>query len=108
MALVVVLAGLAVMTQAGSSLLIGALGLLIFFVGFEFAIVTSFAFVSESLPEARGRILATNNALGTMFRGVGVTVSGPLYGLFGIAGPAVVSAVAAVAGIAFLALADRS
>ncbi len=106
-AMVVVLVGLGVMTQAGSSLLIAALGLVLFFLGFEFAIVTSFAIVSESLPAARGRILTTNVAVGTVGRGLGVTASGSLYGLFGINGPVALSAVAAASAITFLTLVDR-
>lgn len=106
-ALVVVLVGLAVMSQAGSSLLVAAIGLVLFFLGFEYGIVTSFAIVSESLPAARGRVLATNVAIGTVGRGLGVAASGSLYGLFGISGPAALSAVAAVAAIVFLAMADH-
>ncbi len=106
-AMVIVLAGLGVMASAGSSLLIAAVGLVLFFLGFEFAIVTSFAIVSESLPAARGRILATNVAVGTVGRGLGVAASGSLYGLYGIAGPAALSAVAALSAITFLTLADR-
>ncbi len=106
-AMVIVLVGLGVITQAGSSLPIAALGLVLFFLGFEFSIVTSFAIVSESLPAARGRILAANVAVGTVGRGAGVMASGSLYGLFGITGPVALSAVAAVCAITFLTLVDR-
>lgn len=106
-ALVIVLVGLGIMTQAGSSLLVASVGLVLFFLGFEFSIVTSFAIVSESLPAARGRVLTTNVAIGTVGRGLGIAASGSLYGLFGIAGPATLSAVGAVAAILFLTLADR-
>ncbi len=101
------LAGLVVMTQAGSSLAVGAMGLLLFFLGFEFAIVTSFAIVSEAMPAAKGRVLATNTAVGTVFRGAGVMSSGTLYESFGIVGPATVSIIGAMLAIALLALLDR-
>ena len=103
-ALVVVVSGLVVMTRAGSSLAIGAVGLLAFFVGFEFSIVTSFSIVSETMPTARGRVLATNTAVATVLRGAGVALSGVLYERFGITGPAVVSITAATVGFASLTI----
>jgi predicted MFS family arabinose efflux permease len=108
LALVAVLVGLVVMTQAGSSLLIGATGLLVFFVGFEYAIVTSFSIVSESMPAARGRVLAVNNGVGTLARGMGTVSSGVLYAHFGIVGPAAVSMVAVLAAIALLTVGGNS
>lgn len=107
-ALAVTLIGLYVMTQAGSSLPIGAAGLFLFFIGFEFSIVTSFAFVSEALPAARGRVLAVNNAVGTVLRGIGVAMSGVLYERFGINGPVSLSASTAVAAFMLLVVAGRA
>lgn len=104
-ALVVTLIGLFVMTRAGSSLPVGAAGLFLFFIGFEFSIVTSFSFVSEAIPAARGRVLAVNNAVGTVLRGVGVTLSGVLYERFGVDGPAVLSATTAIVAITLLMVA---
>jgi predicted MFS family arabinose efflux permease len=106
-ALVVTLTGLGVMTQAGSSLAVGAFGLFLFFIGFEFSIVTSFSFVSEALPAARGRVLAVNNAVGTVLRGVGVALSGVLYERFGINGPVALSATTAVTAFILLVVAGR-
>ncbi len=106
-ALVVTLIGLLVMTRAGTSLLVGALGLFLFFIGFEFSIVTSFSFVSEALPAARGRVLAVNNAVGTLLRGVGVAMSGVLYERFGVNGPVTLSATTAVTAFLLLAVAGR-
>ncbi|MDH3299319.1 MAG: MFS transporter [Acidimicrobiia bacterium] len=106
-ALVVTLLGLLVMTRAGTSLVVGALGLFLFFIGFEFSIVTSFSFVSEALPAARGRVLAVNNAIGTLLRGVGVAMSGVLYERFGINGPVALSATTAVTAFLLLAVAGR-
>ena len=103
-ALVVVIVGLIVMTQAGSTLAVGAVGLLIFFLGFEFSIVTSFSIVSESMPTARGRVLATSTAVATVLRGAGVAVSGVLYEQFGVSGPAIVSMTAAATAIIALTL----
>ena len=107
-ALVVTLAGLAVMTQAGSSLAVGALGLLVFFLGFEFAIVTSFSIVSEAMPSARGRVLATNVAVGTVLRGAGVMASGALYEAFGVTGPATLSMAGATVAIVLLTIEGRA
>lgn len=107
MALIVTLIGLLVMTRAGSSLPIGAAGLLLFFVGFEFAIVTSFAFVSEAQPGARGRVLALNTAVGTVLRGIGIAMSGVLYERFGIDGPVALSSATAIAALVLLAAAGR-
>ena len=95
------------MTQAGSSLLIGALGLLLFFLGFEFSIVTSFSIVSEAMPQARGRALAANSAVGTAARGIGIVMSGLLYQAYGINGPIAISVSAAVVGLALLSIGLR-
>lgn len=106
-ALLAAIVGLTVMTQAGGSLLVGALGLLFFFLGFEFAIVTSFSIVSEALPQARGRALATNSAVGTCARGVGIVLSGVLYERFGISGPVSISVTAATVGLVLLTIGKR-
>ncbi len=107
-ALVITLIGLLVMTRAGSSLPVGAGGLFLFFIGFEFSIVTSFSFVSEAVPAARGRVLAINNALGTMLRGIGVSLSGVLYEGYGINGPVALSASTAVVALILLVVASRA
>lgn len=99
-----VLIGLAIISITGSSLLVGAFGLLVFFLGFEYSIVTSFSLVSEAMPHARGRALGVGNATSTVFRGAGVAVSGILYEQFEIAGSIALSAVAAIATLTFLAL----
>lgn len=106
--LVVVLVGLAVMTQAGDSLLIGTLGLLAFFLGFEYAMVTSFGIVSEAMPQARGRALAAGNAVGTVGRGAATIASGRLYDQFGISGPVALSAAGATIAIILLTTHQRS
>jgi DHA1 family inner membrane transport protein len=103
-ALVAAALGLIVMSQAGSSLLVGALGLLLFFLGFEFSIVTSFSIVSEAMPYARGRALAANSAVGTMARSIGIVLSGVLYESFGIKGPVAVSLSAVVVALALLTI----
>ncbi len=107
LALGIAIVGLVVMTQAGSSLAVGALGLLLFFLGFEFAIVTSFSIVSEALPHARGRVLAANSAVGTAARGIGIVLSGILYEQFGINGPVAISVTAAVVGLVLLTIGRR-
>ena len=106
-ALVIAIVGLIVMTQAMASLAIGAIGLFLFFLGFEFAIVTSFSIVSEAMPAARGRTLATNNAVSTVARGCGIVASGVLYEQFGIKGPAAISITTAVIGLMLLSIGLR-
>ncbi|MEM7275250.1 MAG: MFS transporter [Actinomycetota bacterium] len=106
-AAVAVLAGLAIMSSAGSSLLVGAIGLLLFFLGFEYAIVTSFSLVSEAMVEARGHVLGVNTAVGTVARGSGVAAAGILYERFGIAGPAALSAIGAGLGLVLLTVLAR-
>ncbi len=107
LALVITIVGLVVMTRAGGSLPVGASGLALFFLGFEFAIVTSFALVSEAVPGARGRVLATNVAVGTVLRGLGVMASGGLYDAAGIAGPAGLAMVSGVVAIVLLSVLAR-
>jgi predicted MFS family arabinose efflux permease len=101
-ALVVYILGLFVMNLADSSLLIGSLGLVLFFMGFEYCIVTSFSVVSEAMPSARGRVLSVNMAIGTVARGVGSVAGGLLYEAFGIVGPTALSAVGAFTAIVLL------
>jgi len=54
--------GLMIMVLADDQLWIGVVGLLVFLLGFEYAIVTSFSLLSEAMPEARGRILSVGHA----------------------------------------------
>ncbi len=97
-----VLVGLTIVAVTGSSLLIGAIGLVIFFLGFEYSIVTSFSLVSEAMPAARGRTLGIANAISTVFRGLGVALSGVLYSTFEIRGSIALSAMAAIGALTFL------
>lgn len=106
-AVALILVGLAVISVAESSLLIGAGGLLIFFVAFEYAIVTSFSLVSEAMPRARGRTLGVSNACGTLSRGIGVVAAGFLYDQVGIRGPAVLSAAAAIVAFTLLSVGTK-
>lgn len=106
--LVVLLFGLAVMSIADTSLLLGVVGLLCFFVGFEYAIVTSFGVISEAMPEAQGRALAAGNAVGTATRGGATVASGFLYEAFGIAGTAALSASGAILALLLMTAHQRS
>lgn len=106
--LFLLLTGLVIMTQAGTSLTVGVLGLICFFLGFEYSIVTSFGIISEAMPQARGRALAAGNAVGTMTRGASTIASGRLYNEFGINGPIALSAIGAVVAIALLTVHQRS
>lgn len=96
------LVGLAVIAITGTSLAIGVVGLIVFFLGFEYSIVTSFSLVSEAMPQIRGRVLGIGNAVSTVSRGVGVASSGFLYDRFEIGGPVTVSVVAATLSFALL------
>ena len=107
LALAAVVIGLVVMTQAGESLVVGASGLLIFCLGFEYAIVTSFSIVSEAVPTSRGRVLAVNIAIGTVARGSGTVASGFLYEWVGIRGPATLSILAAAVAVILLGTSRR-
>lgn len=101
------LVGLAIISVADTSLLVGTLGLLVFFLGFEYSIVTSFSLVSEAMPEARGRVLGVGNAISTVSRGVGVAAAGLLYENFEIAGPITLSAASATLSLVLLASVAR-
>jgi DHA1 family inner membrane transport protein len=101
------LVGLGVIASAQTSLFIGTTGLLMFFVCFEYSIVTSFSLVSESMPEARGRALAVGNATGMLVRGTGVAAAGFLYDSFGIRGPVTVSMGAALLTLLLLTITSR-
>lgn len=101
-ALVLVIAGLGIMALADGAFVVAVVGLALFFLGFEYSIVTSFSIVSEAAPAARGRVLAVNNAVGTLARGSGTVASGFLYDAFGIVGPATLSAIAAAMALALL------
>jgi len=96
------LVGIAVISLAGQSLPMGAAGLLVFFLGFEYSIVTSFSLISEALPQARGKAIGVGSAIGTLGRGIGVIAAGFLYEAFGIRGPAALSAVTAFGALGFL------
>lgn len=98
------LVGLLVMVSANGRLALGVIGLLVFLIGFEFGFVTSFALVSEAMPDARGATLATSNAIGTLARGGGSIASGWLFGAHGIEGTAALGAAAGVCSIACFVL----
>ena len=96
------LLGLGVILGAGTSLLLGVLGLFTFFVGFEYSIVTSFSLVSEAMPAARGQAIGVGNAASTLARGIGIASAGVLYDRFGVEGPVVFSAIGASVSLALL------
>jgi len=98
------LVGLAIIAITGSSLPVGIAGLFVFFVGFEYSIVTSFSLVSEAMPESRGRALGVGNAISTVARGVGVALAGVLYETFDVHGPLTLSAVTAAATLVLLGI----
>ncbi len=105
LAMLLLLAGLVVVAMAETSLLVGALGIVLFFLGFEYGIVTSFSLVSEAMPSARGRCITMGGAVGTVARGAGAILAGQLYRNYGINGPIALSAVAAALALVMLSIA---
>ncbi len=101
LALLFLLLGLVVMSLS-TAVVVAVLGVVIFFLGFEYAIVTSFSVVSEAMPSARGRVLSVNMAVGTVARGVGSIASGFVFESFGITGTSVLAGAGAVLAIAAL------
>jgi len=107
LALMLLLVGLVVVALAETSLLVGALGIVLFFLGFEYGIVTCFSLVSEAMPSARGRCITIGGAVGTVARGAGAVLAGQLYGHFGINGPIALSAIAAALALVMLSIAAQ-
>ena len=101
------LVGVGIMAIAGDRLAVGVVGLLVFLLGFEYGFVTSLSLTSEAMPESRGATLAIGSAVGTLARGIGIIVSGVLYGSFGITGTAALSACAATGSLACYLLSRR-
>lgn len=101
------LVGLAIIAAADTSLLVGAVGLVVFFLGFEYSIVTSFSLMSEAIPHARGHALAVGNGISTVARGIGVAAAGVLYETYEIEGPLALAAAGAVVTLALLVVVGR-
>ena len=97
--LVGLLAGLAVIAATGDRLIVGIVGLLVFFAGFEFGFVSSLTLVTEAAPQARGKAIGISNACGTIARAGAVVVSGQLYEAHGIEGSIGLAAVAATVAV---------
>lgn len=100
-AVLLLLGGLAVMSVS-TTIVVAVAGVAMFFLGFEYAIVTSFSVVSEAMPSARGRVLSTNMAVGTVARGSGSIASGFLFESFGIAGSALLAGAGGVLAVVTL------
>lgn len=98
--LTVLLAGLVVMSGAGTSQVVAVVGLAVYLTGFEFGFVASLTLVTEAAPLARGKAIGVSNALGTIARSVSLILSGQLYEAFGIAGSMTMGGCAAVAAAA--------
>jgi predicted MFS family arabinose efflux permease len=106
--IVVLLAGLGVMSIADDSLLIGVVGILLFLCGFEFGFVTSLSLVTEAMPEARGTTIAVSSGVGTVARGAATIASGALFTAHGIAGTLVLSCSGALLAAGAFALSRRA
>jgi DHA1 family inner membrane transport protein len=105
--LATVVAGLAVMVTADGTLWTGAVGLVVFLLGFELAFVVSLSLVSEATPDARGTTLAAGNAVGTVARAGGAVLSGWLYGIHGINGTVALAGTAATVAVVSLLVSRR-
>lgn len=92
--LLVLAAGLGVMSASGDGRATAIAGLLLFLTGFEFAFVSSLTLVTEAAPAARGRAIGLSNAMGTVARAGAVFVSGQLYEAFGMSGSLSMAAMA--------------
>jgi predicted MFS family arabinose efflux permease len=106
--IVVLLAGLGVMSIADDSLMIGVVGILLFLCGFEFGFVTSLSLVTEAMPEARGTTIAVSSGVGTVARGAATIASGALFTAHGIAGTLVLSCSGALLAASAFALSRRA
>lgn len=92
--LVLLGAGVGIMSAAGGSRAAAIAGLLVFLTGFEFAFVSSLTLVTEAAPASRGRAIGLSSAMGTVARAGAVVVSGQLYEAFGMSGTLTLAAVA--------------
>jgi predicted MFS family arabinose efflux permease len=83
---------------AGDSLPVALAAIFVIFLAFEFTIVTSFAYFTELLPDARGTVMSFNLAAGSLGRVVGAILGGALW----LAGGMTVTSVSAtiVSGLA--------
>lgn len=101
------LCALALMT-AGSSTLVAAGAIVVFFGGFEFGYVAQISVNSEVGGEARGRVMAINGGIVTIARAVGAALGTWLYVRSGIVAVSIVSMVCAtVAVVAAITADDR-
>lgn len=105
--ILVMLAGVAVMSMADSTLWVGVVGMLTLLCGFEFAFVTSLSLVTEAMPEARGTTIALANGVGTVARGTGTIASGWLFSVHGIDGTLTLSACAATIALGAFVVSRR-
>lgn len=105
--IVLVMVGQTTMAVADETLWIGVIGILIFLLGFEFAIVTSFSLVTEAMPDARGTTIAMSSGISTVARGSGTIAGGLLFGAYGVEGTLTLSAVAVVLAAAALLFSRR-
>ena len=95
----VLLAGLAMIASAQTSIVLAVSGLLVFLAGFEFAFVASLTLVTEAAPEARGKAIGIGNALGTVSRAIAAATSGLLYQYFGMRASVGLAALAATTAL---------
>jgi predicted MFS family arabinose efflux permease len=72
--LILSLAASAALPFIGQSLWGALLGLFVFYLGFEFALVSSIPFMTEVLPQSRATLMATNLAAFSLGRAVGAMV----------------------------------
>jgi len=85
-------------TQAGA-----LVGLFLFFITFEFALVASLPLITELLPEARGTVMAVNVAGYSAGRALGSLLGPALFGI-GLLANSIAAAVLSGAGLLLLVL----
>lgn len=82
----------------------GVVLLVVFVMGFEFALVSSLPLVSELHPEARAKGIGIGFGAGTVGRGVGAAMGAGLYGWVGLRGATMFAAAAAGGVVAVVGL----
>ncbi len=86
----------------GGSVVGGLSGLFLFYLSFEFTLVSLLPLMSETLPALRATVMATMLASVALGRSIGTQLSPLIYQQFGIAGNTIVTLV--INGLALIAL----
>ncbi len=74
-----------VIAWLGSSLAGAFIGVILFYLTYEFTVVSSLPLMTEVLPAARASMMASNTAIVSLSRALGASLAIPLYQLVGLA-----------------------